>query len=175
MRQSLIARNRELIRQGLAMLDGMTAAAYARREERTGAAGIGEHVRHCADFYECFLRGAPGGRVDYDERARDPRLERDPARARECLARIGEQLAALDAARLPDAVTVRMDSADADGRTAWAPSTPERELQFLASHTVHHYAIIALQLRLAGQDPPGELGVAPATLRHWETSSDRAR
>jgi uncharacterized damage-inducible protein DinB len=41
-----------------------------------------------------------------------------------------------------------------------------RELQFLASHTLHHYALIAALLRLQGVEPGEEFGVAPGTLEH---------
>jgi hypothetical protein len=41
-----------------------------------------------------------------------------------------------------------------------------RELQFLQSHTVHHYAVIHLMLLQQGIRPDPEFGVAPSTLRH---------
>ncbi|HMB68369.1 MAG TPA: DinB family protein [bacterium] len=173
MRERLISRNVDLIRQGADLLAGIDAAAYARREERTDSAAIGEHVRHCIDFYRCFLRGAPDGRVNYDDRDRDERVERDLPWARRCLDEIAARFTELDVEALPESVTVRMD-ASGPRSGDWAPSTPERELQFLASHTVHHYAIVALQLRLAGASPPRTLGVAEATLRHWESPADRA-
>jgi hypothetical protein len=46
-----------------------------------------------------------------------------------------------------------------------------RELQFLLSHTVHHYALMALILRLQGFNPAAEFGVAPSTLQHWERAA----
>ena len=49
----------------------------------------------------------------------------------------------------------------------WSGSTVRRELDFLLSHTVHHYALIAMSLRLRGLPVPAELGVAPSTLEHW--------
>jgi uncharacterized damage-inducible protein DinB len=174
MRERLIAQNLDLSRQGASLLAGMDAATFARREERTGSAGIGEHVRHCIDFYRCFLRGMSDGRVNYDDRDRDERAERDADWACRCLDEIAAQLAELDPRSLPASMSVRMD-APGEETAGWAPSTAERELQFLASHTVHHYAIVALQLRLAGAAPPETLGVAPATLRHRESPSDRAR
>jgi hypothetical protein len=42
-----------------------------------------------------------------------------------------------------------------------------RELQFLASHTVHHYALIAHLARDRGVGVAPEFGVAPATLDYW--------
>jgi hypothetical protein len=42
-----------------------------------------------------------------------------------------------------------------------------RELQYLLSHTIHHYAIIGSILRAQGVEPGPDFGVAPSTLRHW--------
>jgi hypothetical protein len=39
-------------------------------------------------------------------------------------------------------------------------------LQFLLSHTVHHFALMALILRAQGADPGDDFGVAPSTLEH---------
>ncbi|MFW6292999.1 MAG: hypothetical protein ACOC7V_11860 [Spirochaetota bacterium] len=52
-------------------------------------------------------------------------------------------------------------SLDPDGVAVEADSTVERELAMLASHTVHHYAIIALILRIQDVPVPEEFGVAP--------------
>lgn len=47
----------------------------------------------------------------------------------------------------------------------WSDSSVKRELQFLVSHTVHHYALIKELLRREGFDPGAEFGVAPSTLQ----------
>ena len=59
--------------------------------------------------------------------------------------------------------------------TVWARSTVERELQVLLSHTVHHYALIAVALRLHGLEVDPEFGVAPSTLRYWQEQRACAR
>ena len=56
------------------------------------------------------------------------------------------------------------DVADKD---FWCASSIERELEFLQSHTIHHYALIGFKLRAFGFDLPVEFGVAPSTLRFW--------
>src|SRR5262245_51244700 len=53
----------------------------------------------------------------------------------------------------------------------WSISSLKRELQFLLSHTTHHYALIALALRSRGFEPGSEFGVAPSTLRHWRKTA----
>lgn len=40
-----------------------------------------------------------------------------------------------------------------------------RQLQFLKSHTIHHYALIALFFRLQDYEPPEEYGVSTSTPR----------
>ena len=47
----------------------------------------------------------------------------------------------------------------------------ERELLFLQSHSVHHYAIIAAMTRLIGERPAVEFGVAFATRTFNEEQS----
>ena len=48
----------------------------------------------------------------------------------------------------------------------WQPSTTGRELQFLVSHTVHHFAMIGGICRALEVEMEENFGVAPSTLRH---------
>jgi len=50
----------------------------------------------------------------------------------------------------------------------WCTSSVLRELDFLQSHTVHHYSLIAMLLRLHEIDPGEDFGVAPSTLKYWK-------
>jgi uncharacterized damage-inducible protein DinB len=47
----------------------------------------------------------------------------------------------------------------------WCQSSVGRELQHLINHTVHHYAFVALILRLQGVAIEDDFGVAPSTLQ----------
>ncbi len=70
--------------------------------------------------------------------------------------------------RIESPVEVRSDLAPGEEpSSAWNRSSVGRELRFLASHTVHHYALIAALLRQRGVDPGESFGVAPATAAHW--------
>ena len=60
-------------------------------------------------------------------------------------------------------------------RPAAAPSSLARELQFLTSHTIHHFAVIALILRAMDVEVDREFGVAPSTLRYWTEAADLVR
>ena len=47
-------------------------------------------------------------------------------------------------------------------------SSLARELQTLASHTIHHYALIAMAVRAFGVEVDANFGMAPSTLRYQE-------
>jgi hypothetical protein len=57
----------------------------------------------------------------------------------------------------------------------WCNSSVLRELEFLQSHAVHHYSLIAALLRLHGIEPDAEFGVAPSTLKYWKEEAACAR
>lgn len=62
---------------------------------------------------------------------------------------------------------VDYDARARDATPDWRPSSLGRELQFLSSHTLHHYALIKLLLDDTGLDLGPEFGVAPSTLA-WQ-------
>lgn len=165
----LALENAEVLRQGLRVVLRLDESVYAGSPAPIAEHGAGSHLRHCIDYYECFLTGLDAGRVDYDKRRRDERVERDPRWATARLRELAGRLEALTETQLVRALRVKQDVAhDEDEELAWAPSTPLRELRFLLSHTIHHYALVAMILRHAGVDPGAEFGVAPSTLRHWK-------
>jgi hypothetical protein len=115
--------------------------------------------------------------VDYCARRRDPELERDRNRARAKLLRTADAVAALGELRDEVRLNVRSELCPEDSRPGdWIPSTLARELEFLLSHTVHHFALVAVLLAVEGATLPEELadfGVAPSTLRHREKTGPR--
>lgn len=143
-------------------------AIYANNDHRYFRSGAGKHMRHILDHYLSFL-SARDGRINYDARRRDRRLERDRIYAITAARQIIEQLRKFgdDLQIIAAAVLVNSNRGDQRGEgAAWSASTRQRELQFLLSHTVHHYALIALTLRIQGVAPPESFGVAPSTLRY---------
>ncbi len=58
-------------------------------------------------------------------------------------------------------------SAETPDASEWGYSSVKRELQFLLSHTIHHYSLVAVALRAQGFEPGADFGVAPSTLRYW--------
>ena len=172
--QTLTEDNVRLLEQGLALLEGLDVSLYDKAEPSVSLSGAGSHFRHLLEFYDRFLEGLTVGKIDYDQRQRDGAIETSPAAARERLVAVIEDLRGLE--REPAGLLVK---SDADGSAAagapWTRSTASRELQALLSHTLHHYALIAIGLRLNGVDPGQEFGVAPSTLRYWKEQGACAR
>lgn len=149
----------ELLRQALALIEEAGPELYGATSGLSPGGSVGSHVRHCIDFYRCLLDGLPGGRVDYGKRRRDPAEERELEVATAAIRSIIAELAALGDGDRERSLEVREEA-------PYARSTVARELQFLASHTLHHVALATVILRAVGFSPAPELGVAPATLRH---------
>ena len=72
-------------------------------------------------------------------------------------------------------VWVRMEDATAGlVREQFMESSISRELQVLSSHTIHHFALIAMTLRLHGIEMDPDFGMAPSTLRYLATVAEAA-
>jgi hypothetical protein len=171
MRRALLEANLDLLRQGAELLGRLDQESYRRAPAPGG--GIGAHFRHVLDFYACFTRDVQVGLIDYDRRPRDPEVEFELVRARRAVEQAAGGLVSLNLHAAPERLLVKTDAPLGEDERA-AVSSLERELQFLASHTVHHYALIALLLRLDDLPVPARFGVAPSTLRYWRESGARA-
>ena len=155
------------LRQGIMLLAELGDARYAQPVPQCFNSRIGGHVRHNVDHYFSFLEGYQQGCVDYDARKRDPRIENDTAYANDCMLRIADLLENVQQADLEKPLQVKMDcNSLAEDVQPWSHSTVRRELQFLLSHTIHHYALISVMCQLIGFQPAADFGVAPSTLRY---------
>lgn len=155
------------LRHARDLVDRLPDDAYRRGGEALFRSGVGPHLRHCLDHYVNFVDGLAAGRIDYDARARDVAIESDRSRAIALIDGLVARLAEVSASDGDRVVAVKMDCGD-DGDTDmwWTQSTIRRELQFLLSHTVHHYALIKMILRAQDIATAPDFGVAPSTLRH---------
>jgi uncharacterized damage-inducible protein DinB len=163
----IAAQNLYFLEQGRQLLATLDDELFSREGRTPRSASVGTHLRHIIDCFRCFLRGLKSDRIDYDARQRHPRIETNRATAEAALAEIVASLAALEGTPASRLLEVKVDAdAWADPNLHWHGSTLGRELQFLLSHTVHHYALIALILRGHGHEPPADFGVAPSTLEH---------
>ena len=171
---SVIDDNIEILETGLAILESLSNPDYNQAFEPWFSASTGKHIRHILDHYLRFFDGLPTGRIDYDGRARDARIETDRPFAVATIRGIQDQLCTLketlnqanDLAQQP--LTVRLCTSTAEPRAKDVASSLERELIFLHGHTTHHYAIIAVILKMLEFPVSADFGVAPSTLVYEE-------
>jgi hypothetical protein len=153
----------EVLKQGRDLLGQIDDQTFLRAIPPMFNYGIGSHIRHCLDFFSCFLAGLAARRIYYDSRERHEALEKDRGAAVQKTETLIQHMSELTIASEPLVVSVRLE--DAAGQQQWSHSSIARELQALKSHTIHHYALIAVLLRLQGIEPPEEFGISTATLR----------
>jgi hypothetical protein len=159
--------NCRLLGEGIDLLDRLSDSQYADR--RGDWAPVGAQYRHVLEHYQCFLEGLPSGRIDYDSRRRAPALERSRSEAAAATRAVRDTLAGLAGHPPRRVLRIQLQSAaDAEG-PEWSESTVGRELQFLVSHTVHHFALIRLLLGGEGPVLGPDFGVAPSTVAHTRT------
>ncbi len=171
--KNLIENNVLCLEQGIQLLNEMEDAVYTHTASPVYSSGIGDHYRHCVEHYLCFLDGIDARSIDYDARKRDLRIATERAYAIEVTKQI---IAGLDKLACSGvALRVKMDCRlDDEEGAIWTDSTPERDLQYLQAHTIHHYALIAMILRLQGQEPGEGFGVAPSTLTYRKQRQTQA-
>ncbi len=158
------------LQQGVDLIRRLEDELYQAEPAKPVSGGVGNQFRHGLDFYFCFLDGLESGKIDYECRRRDNRITEDRLYAVECIGDLIGKLAQLSDGDAARPIRTRGEApAGAGHETApWADSSVLRELQFLSSHTVHHYAIIRLLLAAQGFETGKDFGVAPSTLRFWE-------
>ncbi|GAB5559382.1 MAG: hypothetical protein SynsKO_10290 [Synoicihabitans sp.] len=157
-----------LLAQGAELIDRLGAASYGVKIARCFNSSAGGHFRHTIEHYRALLAALNSGEVDYEGRARDERIETDAAHARGIIdeLRLGFEKMVTD--ELPDRpLLVKAETVTGHQlKTSLA-----RELEFLISHTVHHYALIAVIAGAQDVVPPPNFGMAPSTLKHLQTPS----
>lgn len=166
----LIRTNIGWLRQAEALLEQISDAVYTVAPGGLTPHKAGGHLRHILEFYECFLAGLADSHIDYDARKRDLSLERSRPAARDRIRCLIRSLEAEPALRADSVIWVRMeDSAGTQTPEPFLVSSVGRELQVLSSHTIHHFALMAMVLRVHGVAVDAGFGMAPSTLRYLAT------
>ncbi len=153
----------------------MSDEIYARPLQVDRAASIGKHYRHVLDHFLCLREGIRTGKVNYDQRDRDPQLESSVAASRLVTENLIDQFGSLSDDSLHRECTVTYSVAYGENDLERAPSNLAREIMFCIGHAIHHYAILKLLCAGVGVTLPREFGIAPSTLKHLRSEMlDRA-
>lgn len=143
-------------------------ADYTRPSENLSQSTIGQHLRHTLEFFICFEAGYAQGVVNYDKRAHNKLIERDPQSAQATIARIAQFVNTFAEKELK--LEVGYDLASDSCVTI--NTTATRELVYNIEHAVHHMAIMKIGMReVAPYVPlPKDFGIAASTIRYQEAA-----
>ena len=144
------------------LLIGIEPEVYCDRPLSRASGSIGEHVRHCLDHVAALLAAGPRLPLCYDQRERGTSIETSPLDAVRQMLRFKAALARWRDRSLDEPIRLTLTtSASGEAFTTW--STLGRELAFVASHTIHHQAMIAVLVSLSGIEVPDRFGYSPST------------
>ena len=161
---TIIQQNQSLIEQAIRLISNMQPLLYKQCCEDVFASSIGQHMRHCIEHYdELFIAYTDKRVVRYHERPRNMEVETDSTVAANRLRFIHNQLERIGSENISLEVS--------DGGTADpSKSSLARELEFLISHTVHHFALITVIANKLQIKVPEDFGIAPTTLKYRKSN-----
>ena len=151
------------LQQAKDLVEQLDDAVYQNNDLPPFNSGFGKHLRHLLDFYTAFLQRREG-RIDDDVRHRDLSVESMRSAALDRIRSICDALTSIEALHV-EVWSNNDETAGTQSSARYRRSTIGRELQFLASHTVHHFAMISGIAGRKGLVLDDSFGVAPSTLR----------
>lgn len=164
--KNLLQTNVSALAEGRALLALLKPEQYTQGYKSAFHSTIGAHFRHVLEHYRCFLIQFKSRHFCYDSRERDQLLECDFEYAKQTIVELSAKLNSLSSEKLDFECQIT------DQQTREPVTTSVyRELLFLQSHTMHHYAIIGAMARAFGMQPDDDFGVAIATREHQKALS----
>jgi len=166
MRNRFASAVRDVLSQGLTLLNDCNEHTYALKAGLPFNASIGQHYRHVLDHFLCLIEGSTRGTVDYDRRGRNLRIETDRDEAivlTKTLVAFFDTLTEEECQRPIEAI-YSVGYGDAGAQST--KTSLEREIAYCVSHAVHHFAIMRLICAEMEINVPAEFGIAPSTLKH---------
>ena len=164
--QRIISYNLEQIAHLESIIQHLDEVTYSAPVPLLHNNSLGKHSRHMLEFYVCFFKGVQEGIVNYDKRERNLLLESSHTYALATLETLRRDLQAFADKDLGE-TRLMVEASDMSPEPILLASTLEREMVYLADHTVHHLALVRLgfEALLPGKQLDSTLGVAPSTIK----------
>lgn len=163
---TLLTTSVEIIKQLKHLVGQLSEEQYTRKIDVLSSNTIGKHIRHIVEFYECLMKGIPGGVIDYDARERNLNLETDTVHTKHIL---DGMLAILEDVKEDQPLTLAISYSDSYKNRI--QTTLYRELAYNIEHAVHHFAIISIAIKqefpMIKVDP--NFGIAYSTVKYQES------
>lgn len=160
-----------IVEQAIELLDCITIEEYQSELKPNFPSSIGAHIRHIIDHFLAIQSGLSAGHIDYNKRHRQNQIEQFPQLAIEQLQSIVRWISELTDEVRESKIQVTTEIDISHTKSASCESTIERELIFVTSHAIHHYALIRIICNLLDKQIPEFFGYAPATITHLNRSA----
>ncbi len=161
----------EAIDQGTEILESLNLNHYKEPAKPILDYSIGSHFRHILDLIHALKEGIDKGSADYNNRRRGHIVERDPGEAAKELIELKKWILNLEESNLFTEITVISEALLSNNKSVKLQSTIARELLFVSSHAIHHYAIITTAMKQKGINVNNKIGYAPATVSYLRSNS----
>ena len=161
--KSVIRGNLETLSQAKDVINLIDNDVYCHVSTPYMQSSIGQHMRHLIDNYLALQQGCSVSHIDYNWRRRGAQVETSKVVALSELEQLICWLSELTEDSLTQNLTLLSEVCLKETQSDLATSTLHRELIFVASHSIHHLAIIGTCMRLQKIDVPSYVGLAPAT------------
>jgi uncharacterized damage-inducible protein DinB len=162
----------DVIEQAISLLEDISLADYQEVLAPHFSSSIGAHIRHIVDHFLALKHASMSGEINYNKRNRHADVEQFPHSAIVTCESITAWLKETCSTQLLNQrVLVTTDIDISHTKAATCESTLERELVFVASHAIHHYALIRIIRHMQGKDLPEFFGYAPSTISYSTRSA----
>ena len=132
---------------------------YTSPCEALSNATIGQHTRHIIELYQCLIEGYAAGKINYDDRKRNPLYENEIPAAVAVIREIQQNLEQSD-----KEVSIFCGT---DDNSVCIESNYYREVLYNLEHCIHHQALIKVALlSIKNIHIADGFGVAPSTLQY---------
>jgi uncharacterized damage-inducible protein DinB len=165
----MLKSHEDVLQQAIDLLEGMDVVEFTQVLAPSFSSSIGQHLRHVLDHYVNLIDGVTANHINYNIRQRHCALESSPEHASVVCKRLQKWLQNIEPAALSQVVTVESEVSVTQTESVVVQSSLGRELMFVTSHAIHHYALIKIIRHMQAKSVPEHFGVAPATLTYMQT------
>lgn len=157
----------DIAKEAILLLNNLSTPQYNQIAEPFLQSSIGQHMRHILDVFHATMSWPNNEIIDYDTRRRTHLVEKDKALAIDEWLHISEWLKGIEYEQLSKKLKVKHEISANRKISALSHSTFARELSFISSHAVHHFALIRVSLSFQGISPSDTFGMAPSTATYY--------
>lgn len=144
------------------LLESLTDKQYVQQIKLLSNATLGQHTRHIIEFFQELNTGYTTGKVNYDKRKRNYKIESSRTCAIDSLTAV---ISLLD--KEDKKLILTIDYSNDSEELGSVATNYSRELVYNLEHTVHHMAILRIGVNAVSTIVlPEEFGVAISTLKH---------